>query len=124
MYVREKRIYMYAYRCFVWIGTHLLLLLLIFVGQCIPPGTSGGWIAYAYINHWLSVYNDRWCEYPSGQMHELGHNLNLAHSGEGATYDDQSGMMGYSVSTAPGSITLHACRVLRRSANLDRSNVI
>ena len=25
---------------------------------CIPPGTSGGWIAWAYINHWMSVYND------------------------------------------------------------------
>ncbi len=26
---------------------------------CLPPGTSGGWIAYAYVNHWLSVYNDK-----------------------------------------------------------------
>ena len=39
---------------------------------CLPPGTTGGWIAYAYINHWLSVYNDNWCRYPSGQMHEIG----------------------------------------------------
>ena len=39
---------------------------------CLPPGTSGGWLAYAYINHWLSVYNDNWCRYPSGQMHEIG----------------------------------------------------
>jgi hypothetical protein len=30
-------------------------------------------------------------------MHEIGHNLGLAHSGEGGqTYGDQSGMMGYS----------------------------
>ncbi|KAL3893494.1 MAG: hypothetical protein SGARI_008139, partial [Bacillariaceae sp.] len=29
---------------------------------CVPPGTSGGWIAYAYVNSWLSVYNDQWCE--------------------------------------------------------------
>lgn len=30
-------------------------------------------------------------------MHEIGHNLNLAHSNEnGATYNDQTGMMGYS----------------------------
>lgn len=36
---------------------------------CVPPGTSGSWIAYAYINHWLSVYNNYWCNYPSGQMH-------------------------------------------------------
>ena len=39
---------------------------------CMPPGTTGSWIAYAYINHWMSVYNDNWCRYPSGQMHEIG----------------------------------------------------
>ena len=61
---------------------------------CLPPGTSGGWIAYAYIDWYLSVYNDKWCNYPSGQLHELGHNLNLAHAGEGsAAYGDQSGMV-------------------------------
>ncbi len=39
------------------------------------------------------------CEYVSGQMHELGHNLGLAHSNEGGyAYNDQSGMMGYSYS--------------------------
>ena len=36
---------------------------------CVPPGTNGEWIAYAYINWYLSVYNDQWCTYPSGQMH-------------------------------------------------------
>ena len=71
-----------------------------YVMLCIPPGTSGGWIAYAYINYWLSVYNNQWCNFVSAQMHELGHNLNLAHSGESATYDDQSGMMGYSYSSS------------------------
>ncbi|KAI2498223.1 Gametolysin peptidase M11 [Fragilaria crotonensis] len=66
---------------------------------CLPPGTSGSWIAYAIINGWRSVYNDKWCQYPSGQMHELGHNLNLAHSSEGSSaYGDQSGLMGYSYS--------------------------
>lgn len=35
---------------------------------CIPPG-SGSWLAYAYINSWLSVYNDNWCLPVSGQMH-------------------------------------------------------
>ena len=39
---------------------------------CLPPGTKGGWIAYAYVNHWLSAYNDEWCRDPSGQMHEVG----------------------------------------------------
>lgn len=67
------------------------------VMYCLPPGTSGGWIAYAYVNHWLSVYNDKWCTYLSGQMHEIGHNLGLEHSGEATTpYGDQSGYMGYS----------------------------
>ena len=41
------------------------------VALCLPPGTSGSWVAYAYINHWLSVYNDEWCNYVSGQMHEV-----------------------------------------------------
>ena len=44
---------------------------------CMPPGTTGGWIAYAYVNHWLSVYNNVWCQYPSGQMHEIGKSLPL-----------------------------------------------
>ena len=64
---------------------------------CLPNDTldngSTGWIAYAYTNHWLSVYRGPWCSYPSVQMHEIGHNLNLAHSGEGNRYDDQSGMV-------------------------------
>jgi hypothetical protein len=69
------------------------------VTLCLPPGTSGSWIAYAYINSYLSVYNDQWCNYVSEQMHKVGHNLGLGHSGEGtAEYDDQSGMMGYSYS--------------------------
>lgn len=29
-------------------------------------------VAYAYINHYLSVYNDYWCQRLTGQMHELG----------------------------------------------------
>jgi hypothetical protein len=36
---------------------------------CVPPGTSGGWIAYAYVNSWLSVFNDRWCEKLSTVVH-------------------------------------------------------
>ena len=39
---------------------------------CMPAGTAGGWIGYAYVNSWLSVYNNNWCRYPSGLMHELG----------------------------------------------------
>jgi hypothetical protein len=36
---------------------------------CLPPGTSEDWIAYAYFNYWLSVYNNEWCDYVSAQMH-------------------------------------------------------
>lgn len=66
---------------------------------CIPPGTSSGssWIAYSYVNSWLSVYNDSWCTKVSAQMHEIGHNIGLGHSNEnGNSYQDQSGMMGFS----------------------------
>ena len=71
---------------------------------CQPPGTNGGWIAYAYINSWESYYNNNWCTFVSAQLHEIGHNLNLAHSGvDGLTgnpgaYGDVSGFMGYSSS--------------------------
>lgn len=65
---------------------------------CLPPGTTGG--AYAYVNHWLSVYNDNYCKSVTMQMHEIGHNLNLAHSGDNTcssspecTYGDQSGLV-------------------------------
>ena len=40
------------------------------VMYCQPSGTMGG-IAYAYINSWLSVYSNEWCNYVSGQMHEV-----------------------------------------------------
>jgi len=67
------------------------------VMYCLPPGTLGRWIAYGYTNNWLTVYNDKWCNYLSVQMHEIGHNLGLGHAGEnGVSYGDKSGYMGYS----------------------------
>ena len=43
--------------------------------------------------------------YPSAQIHEVGHNLNFAHSGEGSNeYADQSGMMGFSYSQDEGPV--------------------
>ena len=67
------------------------------VMYCLPPGTIGRWIAYGYTNNWLTVYNDKWCNYLSVQMHEIGHNLGLGHAGEnGVSYGDKSGYMGYS----------------------------
>ncbi|KAG7349157.1 gametolysin peptidase M11 [Nitzschia inconspicua] len=64
---------------------------------CLPPGTSGGWVAYAYVNGPISVFNDRWCEKLSTLVHEVGHNLNLAHSGSAeGPYHDKHGVMGFS----------------------------
>lgn len=66
------------------------------VMYCLPPNTMRG-IAYAYINNWLSVYNDDWCTYPSSGVHELGHNLGLLHSGKGNdVYGDTSAMVSQS----------------------------
>lgn len=38
------------------------------VMYCLPSGTMG-YIAYAYINSWNSVYSDNWCTSVSAQMH-------------------------------------------------------
>eukprot|EP00537_Pseudo-nitzschia_pungens_P001583 CAMPEP_0172361126 /NCGR_PEP_ID=MMETSP1060-20121228/5013_1 /TAXON_ID=37318 /ORGANISM="Pseudo-nitzschia pungens, Strain cf. cingulata" /LENGTH=1053 /DNA_ID=CAMNT_0013083295 /DNA_START=158 /DNA_END=3319 /DNA_ORIENTATION=- len=67
-----------------------------FVLFCLPPGT-GDWVAYAYVNDHRSYFNDKWCQRVSAQMHEIGHNLNLGHSGlpEQSSYADVSGMMGF-----------------------------
>ena len=58
---------------------------------CFLPGT-GDWLAYAFVNSKLYFYNNKWCQYVSTQMHEVGHNLGLAHSGEAGecNYSDQS----------------------------------
>gem|GEM_PF-5760137 len=71
----------------------------------LPPNTDGSWIAYASVNGSTSVYNDNWATYVSAQMHELGHNLGMGHSGIGSSeYADSSGMMGYSYSTDDGPL--------------------
>ena len=47
-----------------------------------------GWAAYAYINSWNSVYQGVYYKHTGVQMHELGHNWGMAHSGglDGQTY--------------------------------------
>ena len=66
---------------------------------CIPPG--GNFVAFAYPNSKYSFYNNEWCGYVSAQMHEVGHNLGLGHSGEvgQGDYGDQTGTMGGAVAT-------------------------
>ena len=72
------------------------------VVYALPRGTRMGkggtdrWLAYAYMNSYLSVYNDDNIVYISNQVHETGHNLGLMHSNHGEQkYGDQSGTMGY-----------------------------
>lgn len=38
---------------------------------CLPPG-FGNWVAAAPVNHWRSVYNDKFCGILSASMHEIG----------------------------------------------------
>ena len=55
-----------------------------------------GWSAYAFVNSWLSVYKGDNYKYTAVQLHEIGHNLNMAHSGglDGKIYTDHSCVMG------------------------------
>lgn len=64
---------------------------------CFPPG-SDDFVAYAFPNSKYSFYNDKWCGYSGPLMHEVGHNIGLAHSGETAQgeYGDGIGVMGSS----------------------------
>jgi len=63
------------------------------VEQCY---VSCGYAAYAYINSWMSVYQGVYYKHVGVQVHELGHNFGLAHSGglNGATYTDHTCLMG------------------------------
>lgn len=65
-----------------------------------PPGMTGGWQGYAYPNHWMSVYKHSKIDNINVTMHEIGHNLGLAHSGEaGFEYGDNTGYMGSATTT-------------------------
>ena len=80
-----------------------------YIIYCLPPGTfKNGKIAYAYMNSWLSVFNDEWCTSASLLMHELGHSMNFGHSnggqepGPSGAYGDESGKMGYAYPNKKG----------------------
>eukprot|EP00804_Cyclotella_cryptica_P016798 CCRYP_001799-RE/>CCRYP_001799-RE protein AED:0.07 eAED:0.07 QI:359/1/1/1/0.92/0.85/14/1113/1072 len=55
-----------------------------------------GWAAYGGVNSWFTYYQGNNYRYPAVGMHEIGHNLNLAHSGgnDGKEYSDHSCLMG------------------------------
>jgi hypothetical protein len=57
-----------------------------YVGDC------ESWGAYASINSWRSVYRNDYYSHAAVQVHEIGHNLNLAHSRglDGAEYTDHT----------------------------------
>jgi len=79
-----------------------------YVLYCLPPGSGipGAGIAYAYINSWLSVFNDDWSKSVTLQMHELGHSMNFGHSNEGGvSYEDYSGIMGASYPNSDNPLT-------------------
>ena len=64
--------------------------------RCYPVDTTCMWAAYAYINSYLMVVAGETYEIPSIIQHEMGHNLNLAHSNglDGGTYSDHTCLMG------------------------------
>eukprot|EP01082_Thalassiosira_pseudonana_P009539 g8613.t1 g8613 contig3:495248-497968(-) len=72
-----------------------------------------GWAAYAFVNGWVSVYRGINYKYPAVQLHEIGHNLNLAHSGglNGETYTDHTCLMGNPLfSDTQGSMCFNAAK--------------
>lgn len=62
------------------------------------PKSDGSKVAWSFVDSKFSFYNDNWAGRVSAQMHEIGHNLGLSHSGHlGDEYGDQTGFMGYAV---------------------------
>jgi hypothetical protein len=72
------------------------------VMYAIPRGTldedGSSWVAIGSYNDPLSVFNDERISSVSIQVHEVGHNMNLKHSGKnGNEYGDTTCMMGSSI---------------------------
>jgi len=71
--------------------THVMYIL--------PTELERGGDAFAYLGGYLSVFYDTIARSNIIQMHEIGHNFNMAHSGEGTyEYGDGTGVMGFAAS--------------------------
>jgi hypothetical protein len=61
------------------------------------------YLAYGYIGGSVTVYRNLWAGTLSALFHEIGHNLQLSHSGaDGDVYADMSGYMGYGINQVNG----------------------
>ena len=66
---------------------HLLLIL---------PKRATKDVAFAYLNWWISYYDDDHVLYPSVTMHEIAHNMGFDHSSyKGREYGDRTGVLGF-----------------------------
>jgi len=111
---------------------------------CFPPGT-GDWVAYAFVNHKFSFYNNKWCSSVSSQLHEVGHNMGLGHSGQyewesSSTdedgdgevaeelkykgYADASGVMGFTYSRDDQQICFNAAKSFQLQWYADQSTTL
>jgi len=92
---------------------------------CMPPGT-GNWLAYALINNKFSFYNNKWCSSVTAQLHEVGHNLNLGHSGQEGEgkYSDQQGVMGFSYNKDDQSMCFNPAKNFQLGWYEDQSETI
>lgn len=83
----------------VKLGMHLpgpIAHMIFIVESCYTVDSTCRFAAYAYVNHWFSLFVDDNWKYPAVAMHELGHNFGIAHSGGmyGETYTDHTCLMG------------------------------
>jgi len=78
---------------------------------CIPPTSDASFSATGWVNGKITIYSHDQCGRVSAQMHEVGHNINLHHSGEGANeYADQTGVMGFSYADDDQRICYNAAK--------------
>ena len=88
-----------------------------------------GWGAFAYTNSFISGYIEDYWSFTGVTMHELGHNLGLAHSSglDGGTYSDLTCLMGSAYySNSEGSMCYNPAKTFQlargRSGWYDEKN--